>query len=124
MSRLAHIVLLLAFLCSANLHLPVLQVAAWTGMLVTYSQQTSFREAVEMTFDGDHPCSMCEVIREQETSDASVKQWVPLHRLVVFLELPMRWIQSLYSYGALESATPSLLSFWPLPELPPPRSFV
>ena len=39
-----------------------LQTAAWTGMLVTRSQQTTVSEAVRTTFDGEHPCSMCEAL--------------------------------------------------------------
>lgn len=41
-------------------------------MLVDYSQERSLAEAAEMTFDGDHPCSMClalEETREKERSD-------------------------------------------------------
>ncbi len=124
MSRLAHTLLLLAIICSANLHLPLLQVAAWAGMLVKYSREASFAEAVVMTFDGEHPCAVCDSIREQETNDSTLKQLTPLHRIVVYFEAPARWIQSLHPLDVLEDRAVPLERVSPLPEVPPPRSFV
>ena len=49
------IVVLLAMVCCAKVHLPLLQVVAWTGMVVKYAQTVPLSEALEMTFDGDHP---------------------------------------------------------------------
>jgi hypothetical protein len=47
-----------------GLHLALLQTVAWTGMLISYSRDGSFAEAVVKTFDGEHPCPLCKVIRE------------------------------------------------------------
>lgn len=35
-------------------------------MLVSYSRQTSFIQAVAMTFDGQHPCKICKAVTEHE----------------------------------------------------------
>ena len=40
----------------------VLQSVAWVGMAVSYSQKTSFQEALQKTFDGQHPCKLCKVV--------------------------------------------------------------
>lgn len=69
-SRTLSIILLAALLVANNLHLPVLQVMAWCGMLVSYSRVTSVAEAVEMTFDGDHPCPMCKNIKKARAASA------------------------------------------------------
>jgi hypothetical protein len=45
-------------------HLAVLQVVAWAGMIASRSATTSLVEAVETTFDGQHPCSLCQAIRQ------------------------------------------------------------
>ena len=45
-------------------HWLALQAVAWTGMLVARTQQGSVEEAVRTTFDGDHPCSLCQVVEE------------------------------------------------------------
>ena len=47
-----------------GLHWALFQAVAWTGMLIAYSSDASFEEAVVKTFDGRHPCSLCKVIRK------------------------------------------------------------
>jgi hypothetical protein len=49
---------------SLGLHWAVLQSIAWTGMLIAYSCDSSFKDAVTKTFDGKHPCPMCKVIAQ------------------------------------------------------------
>lgn len=38
-------------------------------MIVTYSQEAPLREAVEKTFDGRHPCSLCQQIADGKQSE-------------------------------------------------------
>jgi hypothetical protein len=45
-------------------HWAALQTLAWTGMLVTRTQEVSVKEAVRTTFDGEHPCSLCHAVEE------------------------------------------------------------
>lgn len=63
-------VLLCALLVGNNLHLPLLQVAAWCGMIVKYSRGSSVAEALEKTFDGKHPCCMCKAIKKARAPSA------------------------------------------------------
>ena len=44
-------------------HWAILQSVAWTGMVISYSQHGSLRDAFRNTFDGKHPCSMCKAIK-------------------------------------------------------------
>ena len=54
----------LAFFSIAGGHWAVLQSVAWVGMLHDYTQQTgSIAVAVEQTFDGQHPCELCQQIQ-------------------------------------------------------------
>jgi hypothetical protein len=43
-------------------HWVALQTTAWTGMLISRTISTSVSEAVESTFDGQHPCRVCKAI--------------------------------------------------------------
>jgi hypothetical protein len=46
------------------------QCIAWAGMLVNYARQDGLVLAVEKTFDGEHPCSLCKSIaKAQEQQD-------------------------------------------------------
>ncbi len=64
--RLVAILLLGAMLLGVGqLGLGALQVTAWSAMLVGYTQSTgSVTEAISKTFDGQHPCNMCEEVKE------------------------------------------------------------
>jgi hypothetical protein len=56
-----------AIICALHVsgaHWALLQSVAWTGMLVSRSQQTGVEEAVRTTFDGEHPCRLCVVVKE------------------------------------------------------------
>ena len=87
-------------------HWMLLQAAAWTGMIVVRSQHASVVEAVETTFDGEHPCRMCSAISDGQKEEKEKGREFPLVkeaqeiRLVVLevFELPpcalsgeMRW---------------------------------
>jgi hypothetical protein len=65
-------VLVLVF--SLGLHWAVLRTVAWTGMLLTYSRDGSWKEAVAKTFDGKHPCAVCKVIDKGRGQDQNQKQ--------------------------------------------------
>ena len=69
-NRIIPALLLSALLVANNVHLPVLQVVAWCGMLVSYSRDNSAVEAIEKTFDGEHPCPMCKSIKKARTPPA------------------------------------------------------
>lgn len=42
----------------------VLQSFAWVGMVVSYSRDNSIEDAISMTFDGEHPCKMCKIVKD------------------------------------------------------------
>ena len=113
----------LALICGAKLHLPALQVVAWTGMVVKYAQAVPLAEALEMTFDGDHPCPLCKVIRQAQTADQhEVKAPSAPERTLLFVESPQPWIQSVVELARL-ALVPSVLSGPAVrPPVPPPRN--
>lgn len=57
--------IILGMMClSLGLHWAVIQGVAWTTMLVGYSQSDGLIQAVAKTFDGQHPCPLCEAVEE------------------------------------------------------------
>ena len=75
--RLGRILLALAVCASLGLHWAALQTVAWTQMLVTYSQNAAFGEAVKKTFDGEHPCDLCLLVK-QGRSEEKKQEALPL----------------------------------------------
>jgi hypothetical protein len=63
LKRFVFSLLALSIFSVTGAHLPLLQVAAWAGMIVSRSAHMPVAEAIRSTFDGGHPCRMCCAIR-------------------------------------------------------------
>lgn len=114
--------LTLAFIGMANLHLPVLQVFAWTGMIISYSRDVPLAEAIEMTFDGDHPCPLCCAIRKEQAQPRSELTATPVPGYgVLYLEPIPRWEPSLSAIAAVPPCRESPEAATLRPPVPPPR---
>ena len=64
----------LVLVLSLGLHWALLQTVAWTGMIISYSRDASFTEAVSKTFDGEHPCPMCKMIKKGRAEEKEQQQ--------------------------------------------------
>ncbi len=47
----------------------LLQTIAWGNMLVDGSGKGSFSEAMDKTFDGEHPCHLCKVVKKSKSEE-------------------------------------------------------
>ncbi len=73
----------LALVLTLGLHWALLQTVAWTGMVINYSQANPFPEAVSMTFDGEHPCRLCKVIKQGRTEEQRQERMVSTTKLPI-----------------------------------------
>jgi hypothetical protein len=76
LKRIAHMLLVGAMCVSLGGHLVLVQTLAWGRMLMDHSRSGSLSEAASMTFDGEHPCHLCKVVkqtREKEKREEAVK---------------------------------------------------
>jgi hypothetical protein len=51
--------------------LALLQLGAWGWMLASYTQESSFQQAITETFGDQRPCDICEVIDAVEESNTT-----------------------------------------------------
>jgi len=56
-------------ICAIGGQWTLLQSVAWVGMAVRYAQDGPLSEALQKTFDGRHPCSLCKVVQEGKKSE-------------------------------------------------------
>jgi hypothetical protein len=42
----------------------ILQSIAWAGMVVSYSRKAPLQEGIAKTFDGKHPCTLCNYVQK------------------------------------------------------------
>ena len=66
---LARAVTIYALCCAIGLQWVALQSIAWTAMIVDYSKRGSLCEAIKQTFDGAHPCSLCDIVKKGKTTE-------------------------------------------------------
>jgi hypothetical protein len=67
--RTSQYLLIGTLLVSMGGHLALLQTIAWGNMLVDYSSKGSLTEAVGKTFDGEHPCHLCKVVKKSKSEE-------------------------------------------------------
>lgn len=65
----------------------IVQVFAWTMMILRYSLSHGIREAMQMTFSGEYPCSLCLLKKEGVELEVELLSFILSHPL--FLVLPM-----------------------------------
>jgi hypothetical protein len=86
-------------------HWALLQTVAWTGMVISYSQRASLHEAIAKTFDGKHPCALCNAIQkgraeEQKRDHQQLNPSVKLDFAVV-------WQGNDFIFSTVREAIPS-----------------
>jgi hypothetical protein len=67
--RLSRFLVIAALCFSIGLHWCALQSIAWTTMVIEYSKNAPFKEALAKTFDGQHPCSLCHAVQTGKKSE-------------------------------------------------------
>lgn len=124
--------ILLALVLSLGLHWTVLQSAAWVGMIVSYSQEGSLGEALEKTFDGEHPCELCRMIDrgtsagsesgEEQSPPAPSKDVVKKIELFSTLAPSFFFVQTHTVGEDFAPYSVAALSRTELPAVPPPQA--
>ncbi|MBI5802958.1 MAG: hypothetical protein HZA92_19830 [Verrucomicrobia bacterium] len=79
--RAAKFAIILAVALSVGLHWVLLQSVAWTGMFVTFAQQTTLSAAFTKTFNGKNPCRICKLVREGQQSEKARDSILPLVKI-------------------------------------------
>ncbi len=67
--RASQYLLIATLLVSMGGHWALLQTIAWGNMLVDFSSESSFSEAMDKTFDGEHPCPLCKVVKKSKSEE-------------------------------------------------------
>lgn len=67
--RISQYLLIGTLLVSMGGHLALLQTVAWSNMLVEFSSKGSFLEAMDKTFDGEHPCPLCKAVKQSKSEE-------------------------------------------------------
>ena len=126
-TRFGHVLLIVALLAATGAHWTVLQSVAWTTMLADNLRNTSLSEAVQRTFDGKHPCSLCKNISDGKKTQKKCEFPVWTTKLEFISERPVFRLQppATFSSGRpheLPSANCPIVPPFRLPAACPPSS--
>ncbi len=88
--RAGQYLLIGALIISMGGHWALLQTIAWGNMLVDFSSQSSISEAVEKTFDGEHPCALCKVVKKSKSEEEKRPLLKSEMKMEVILPAPVR----------------------------------
>ncbi len=122
MKRSVQLVAALLLSLTLGLHWAVLQSVAWTSMLIERTQNGSFVEAIQTTFDGQHPCKLCQVVREGKSVEKVPSSLTKLPKVEISTpETVAIWVCPPQVEPVLRRAMPVPASRLDPPALPPPR---
>jgi hypothetical protein len=74
----------MAFFSLAGGHWLVLQTVAWAQMLRDYSKNAPIAEAIQRTFSGASPCTMCKMIVEEQQKEDKAPATFKLDKMAEF----------------------------------------
>src|SRR5688572_4277337 len=119
--RLFQLSVAFALIAAVGGHWVVLQSVAWVGMAVNFSKTAPLSVALKKTFDGDHPCRLCIVVKEgkqQEQKQAVLKVETKLDLLCL---QTVRYLPPALPFTLLSVSSELALPRTETPPVPPPR---
>jgi hypothetical protein len=123
----ARFIVVLIACFSVGLHWGALQMVGWVSMTVEFARTTTISEALEKTFDGEHPCALCLAVQDRgmpadEHSPANPKTKAEPKPLVISLwEAPVFLITSASSIASWPGIHFPASGLKDRPPVPPPR---
>jgi len=117
-------VTIFALCLSLGFHWLALQSVAWTGMLLANARHAPLSEAVAKTFDGAHPCDLCQAVAAGKKSEKKSEVLPAVMKMDLICTLrTLTWLPPCvsYEYPRMNSAT---LERSQAPPVPPPRSLL
>ena len=118
--RFFQLVVVLALVLAVGGHWAVLQSLAWMRMAVQYSRTVPLTVALQKTFDGRHPCKLCQVVKEGKKADQREVKKVEI-KPDFFCDLDRAPVCPLAAFPAISSEPARLSSRGDSPPRPPPR---
>lgn len=122
--RFARFLLLTALMVSIGGQWAVLQSAAWVRMAVVYSIKAgSISEGLSQTFDGEHPCRMCCVVKKgTESEKKDPKQETAKQKIELFAQAStVIVISAPVARQTFVTTTEVVIEHSIMPPTPPPR---
>ena len=110
-----------SLVCAIGGHWAFLQSVAWIGMVMNYAHDATFTEALQKTFDGQHPCKLCKVVQDGKQSEGQRALLKVETKLDLLLPRAAPWLNAPPPFVVLPSPVLPPPSRAESPPTPPPR---
>jgi hypothetical protein len=121
LKKIGHVLLVIALVAMIGGHWAVLQTVAWSTMLADNLRVSSFSEAVERTFDGKHPCTLCKQISAGKKAEKKTEISFGIKKLEFVSNGVTQVFKPFQSFYLLQHGNDSVREFTHQPLAPPPR---
>ena len=121
-ARLNKLVVVLLLTLTLGLHWAFLQSVAWVGMFVSFSAENPVSVALAKTFDGQHPCNLCKIVKEGKKTEQQQEMPKLLAKLDLLLVRNPVWLRPPELSPLTILSVPSSASWSDTPPSPPPRA--
>jgi Tfp pilus assembly protein PilV len=122
LKRLGHVLLMVALLGATGAHWAVLQSVAWATMLANHARAECLADAFAQTFDGKHPCPLCQQIARSRQAQKK-SDWQTGSKQLEFASEPLAFFfcapADFFLLDERSSSAPLLNQS---PPKPPPRA--
>jgi hypothetical protein len=119
--RISRGLLVAALFFAIGGHWALLQTVAWASMIVDYSRDGALTQAVEKTFDGQHPCSICKVIAKSRQSEKKQDAAQLIKKIELFDQKAAEYVHVRAGYSLRVVVVADLDARPQAPLVPPPR---
>ena len=120
-TRFGHTLLILALIGATGTHWALLQSVAWTTMLADNLRAMPFSEAMNRTFDGKHPCNICQQVAEGRKTEKKSEFPTWARKLEFLSERPSFVFSAPQDFRLLPVFDDSARALALEPPVPPPR---
>ena len=120
--KMGFLFMVVAVITATGTHWAFLQTVAWTTMLADNLRNGSFVEAVQNTFDGKHPCSLCRQIATGKNTEKKSGFTVSLKKFEFVAERSSLLFLAPSGFRLQPWHCPLMPSVAHRPPVPPPRS--
>jgi len=119
--KLGHVLIIVALIAAVGGHWAVLQTLAWTNMIAENIQTSSLFEAMTRTFDGKHPCSLCQAITQGKKSEKKTEFPPQLKKMEFISERASFVFCPPQDFRLIAEHNVTFAGFVHPPPFPPPR---
>jgi hypothetical protein len=115
-------VTIFALCCAIGLHWLTLQSIAWTSMIIDYSKHGTLCEAIKLTFDGAHPCSLCHIVDRGKTTEKKSDLQLLMPKIDMICTKRAITLVRPFAYVDYTAGDFSVFQIGESPPVPPPRN--